>query len=98
MLGGLYALGFVLTLCLQLWLQAGLEAIFLVPFVLTMLDRHKVLYRKILYYFFLVGTVIGAVCALAVIVFVAVEPAEMEERLLEQCESNENLAQYYGSV
>ena len=75
-----------------------MEGILLVPFALTMVDRHKVLYRKILHYVYLVGTVIGAVLALVVIIVVAVEPTEMEQRLREQCESNENLVEYYGSV
>ena len=98
MLGGLYALGFILTLCLQLWLQAAGEAILLVPFGLTMLDRHKVLYRKILHYMYLVGTVLGAVLALIVIIVVAVEPDQMSQRLRDQCESDETLVEYYGSV
>ena len=80
----------------QNWLAAVGLTLVTAPWVLLALDKHKVLYRKIIFWVSAICAGFNiAFCIIAVIV-VAVEPEQMSVELENQCLINPDLQRYYG--
>ena len=94
--GALVAFDMVCAFIFGFYLSGACEALLVVPFLLTLFDKHKVLYRKILYIVFLIGTIVGVVSAAIIITVVAVNPEQMQEQLRDQCLSDETLLDYFN--
>ena len=73
---------------MQLWLRSAGEALLLVPFVLIMFDKHKVQYRKILYYVYLIVTICMVLYYVLIIFVFAIRPTYVTEALAEECTNN----------
>ena len=83
--GCLYLVGFIFSLCVGMWWQASIEGLVLLPFVLSVIDQHKVLYRKIIHIVYLIGTIISAILGVVAIIVVAVNPSELQHQITDQC-------------
>ena len=62
-------------------IQAVGETMLLIPFILTLFDRHGVLYRKLLYYTYLIGFICYLVAALVFSILVAIWPDWMADKV-----------------
>ena len=67
----------------------------MVFFVLTIVDRHSVLYRKLLYYVYMVGSVLYVLAMLVAIIIVAIWPDWLAENVAEECLDNETMIDYF---
>ena len=72
-------------------IQAIGETMLIIPFILTLFDRHSVLYRKILYYAYLIGFFCYLVAAFVFIILVAIWPDWMAEKARNACRDDETI-------
>ena len=97
-LGGLICLNMIFSMIYGNWGTAGLEAVLLVFFALTIVDRHSVLYRKLLYYAYMVGAVLYVLGFLIAIIIVAIWPDWLAENVAEECMDNETMIDFFDST
>ena len=94
-LGVLIAINMIVSLIFSYWFQAVFEGLLLIPFILTLFNKHRISFRKILYYVYLISMILWIIATLIVVIFVAVYPDSMRESLIDQCIEEETLQDYF---
>ena len=95
-LGVLIIIEMVFSFITTQWLSAFSQLILVVPFVLTMTDKHNVSYRKWLYYIYVAGIILWLIAMVIVFIVWCVYTDDIETQVYSQCATDPNLRDYFG--
>ena len=96
-LGGLVTLDMILAFVYGNWWQGAPEIILVVFFALTVVNMHSVLYRKLLFYVYMIGSILYIIGAIIVIIIVATWPDRLAENVASECMTNSTMIDYFDS-
>ena len=96
-LGVLIIIEMVFSFITTQWLSAFSQLIVVVPFVLTMFDRHNVSYRKWLYYIYVAGIVLWAIAMVIVLIVWSIFSDDIQTQVVSQCSTDPNVQDWFGN-